>query len=97
MYFSVVSDPEQLLIFFKFLKFGRCAHDESLIGNEPLCRSRLIYISVVSDPEQLIIFSSISKNSFLFYYINQYFSSFYISIVKLQFLEYVTMLNVVIY
>ena len=47
---------QRLIFFFKFPKFGRCAHDESLIDNEPLYRSRLMYISVVSDPEQLIIF-----------------------------------------
>ena len=39
---SVVSDPEELIIFFKLLKFGRCAHDESLIDNEPHYHSRLI-------------------------------------------------------
>ena len=37
------------------LNFGRCAHDGSLIGNEPPYRSRLMY------QEQLIIFFELLK------------------------------------
>ena len=33
-YVPIVSYPKLLIIFYKLLKFGRCAHDESLIDNE---------------------------------------------------------------
>ena len=49
----IVNDSEQLIIFFKYLKFGRCTCDKNSIRNELLSPYRLILIRGVREPENI--------------------------------------------